>query len=39
MDVSSLLKDKCGKEISNCTNEEIYYALLNYFNTFKTENI
>ena len=29
MDVSSLLKDKCGKEISNCTNEEIYYALLN----------
>ena len=27
MDVSSLLKDKCGKEISNCTNEEIYYNL------------
>ena len=29
MDISNLLEVKCGKNISDCTNEEIYVALLN----------
>lgn len=28
MNIENALKEKCGKDISNCTNTEIYYALL-----------